>query len=87
MKKQDDKPSIPENMSRTKLADFWDTHSVADYWDDLLPIEVKFSNRLSRSFTVRFDTQTAKKLEQKAHNLGVGATTLIRMLTKRDLAA
>lgn len=86
MQKQHDTPAIPEKMSRKQLADFWDSHSVADYWDDLTPVQVKFSNRLSRSFTVRFDPQTAKKLEQKARNLGVGATTLIRMVTKRELA-
>jgi ribosome maturation factor RimP len=71
--------------SREILADFWDNHSLADYWDELPKIEVKFAKRLSRSFTVRFDDTTAKEIERQAHDLEIGAPTLIRMLTKHEL--
>jgi len=33
---------IPETDNVEVLSEFWDTHSVADYWDEFQPVEVEF---------------------------------------------
>jgi predicted DNA binding CopG/RHH family protein len=85
MRKQPNKPPIPENVSRQELAAFWDTHSIGDYWDELKAVKVSFAKKLDRSFTVRFDEKTSSALERQADEQGIGPTTLIRMLVKRQL--
>lgn len=68
MKNNKQKDPIPGNAaSREELAQFWDTHSAADYWDELKPINV------------RFDETTLEKLREKAKKKGIGPTTLARM--------
>ncbi len=74
------KDPIPgKNVSRKKLAEFWDTHSFADYLDELKPVKVKFAKNLSSGITIRFDEPTLHKIRQTAHAKGVGPTTLARM--------
>ena len=31
---------IPEFKSEEEMAEFWDTHSIADYWEDLEEVEL-----------------------------------------------
>lgn len=73
------KDSIPQDVSREELARFWDTHSIADYWDELKPVEMKFAKNLSEGITIRFDPKTLQTLREQADRKGIGATTLIRM--------
>ena len=46
---------IPENFkSIEKAAEFWDTHSIADYWDLTRPVHFKVNLKHHRQFvTVR----------------------------------
>jgi hypothetical protein len=52
---------------------------VANYWDELKPVKVRFSKNLSEGITVWLDPQTSNKLRTQAHKKGMGATSLIRM--------
>ncbi len=79
------KDPIPENVSREELAQFWDTHSIADYWDELKPIKVKFAKNLSDTLNVRFEPQDVAKIRAVAQKKGVGPTTLIRMWVREHL--
>ena len=73
------KEPIPEFCSREEEAAFWDTHDMADYWEDFKPIKTKFSKNLSHGITVRFDENTLTELRDQAHRRGIGPTTLARM--------
>ncbi len=35
----DEKSSISQAQSYKEIAEFWDTHDVADYWDQTEPVE------------------------------------------------
>ena len=39
----DENKSIPDFNSYEEMANFWDTHSLADYWDQTEPAEFEFS--------------------------------------------
>lgn len=61
------------------MAEWWDTHDVADYLDELKPVKVTFAKNLSEGITVRFDGKTIAEIKSRAHKKGIGPTTLIRM--------
>ncbi len=78
-KERPPKNPIPEFTSREEEAAFWDTHSLADYWDEFKPSEVTFARNLSENLTIRLDEDTLKLLRLMAHDKGLRPTTMIRM--------
>lgn len=70
---------IPEFKSYQEEAEFFDSHDVVDFIDELKPVKVKFAQKLSEPVTVKFDPETLDTIRSEASNLGVGTTTLIRM--------
>ena len=41
--KQKSKNNIPDFASRQEMAEWWKTHDLADYADELKPVELKFN--------------------------------------------
>jgi predicted DNA binding CopG/RHH family protein len=70
---------IPEFKNRQEEAEFWDTHSIADFWDELKPVKVTFAKNLSAGITIRLDQPTIQAVRAEARSKGIGPTTLIRM--------
>jgi hypothetical protein len=73
------KDPIPEFASREEEAEFWDTHSLADYWDEFKPVRVRFAKNLSEGITIRLDPETLRQVRVLAKEKGIGPTVLIRM--------
>lgn len=73
------KSRIPEFQSREEEAEFWDTHDIADYQDELKPIRARFAKNLSEGITIRLDPKTLDELRSLAKEKGIGPTTLARM--------
>jgi predicted glycoside hydrolase/deacetylase ChbG (UPF0249 family) len=73
------KQPIPEFHSREEEQAFWDSHHIADYWDEFKPVNVQFAKNLSEGLHIRLDPDTLMKLRKQAHEKGVGPTTLARM--------
>jgi predicted HicB family RNase H-like nuclease len=73
------KSRIPEFKSREEEAKFWDTHSIADYRDELKRVRVRVAKNLSHGLTVQFDPETVDKLRTRAQKKGIGPTQLVRM--------
>ncbi len=71
--------TIPKFASLEEEAEFWDTHDMGDYWDELKPAKVKFAKNLSQGITIRFDVETLRELRAYAYLMGIGPTTLARM--------
>lgn len=70
---------IPEFTSREEEAEFWDTHDIADYWDELQPVEVEFSENLSENLSVQLSSDALDQLRIQAERMGIGPSTLARM--------
>ncbi len=70
---------IPVFGSRQDEAEFWDSHDITDYLDELRPVKVRFAKHLSEGITIRFDPETLGRLRQEAKKKGIGPTTLARM--------
>lgn len=78
-RKMKPKEPIPEFASREEEAEFWDTHDLADYWDEFKRTRVRFAKNLSQGITIRLDPETLDTLRAYAKEKGIGPTTLARM--------
>lgn len=84
---------VPKFKSIQEMADFWDTHSTADYPDYWQPVtDVKFAKNLTSVYKIkkvvpiRLDEQTRKAIEKVAKRKGIGTSTAARMLIRERLA-
>ncbi len=77
------KSRIPRFKTIEEEAQFWDTHSTADFEDEFEEVkDVKFVVRRSpvdKALTVRVDRDTFVRLAEEARTQGIGPTTLVRM--------
>jgi uncharacterized protein YfaS (alpha-2-macroglobulin family) len=69
--------SISKAKSIEEIAEFWDTHSVADYWDQTY--EVEFEVRAKRRRRVTLDPDVFEKIETRARERGVLTETLVNL--------
>jgi predicted DNA binding CopG/RHH family protein len=72
---------IPHFKSEQEESDFWDTHVVTDYLDELAPADVTFVDTRPRKtmISLRLDPSAITQLKAIAHQKGVGYQTLMRM--------
>ena len=82
---------VPKFKSIKEMADFWNTHSTADYPDYWEPVtDIKFSKNLvsvyKKVVPIRLDEKTKKAIEKVAEAKGIGISTAARMLIRERLA-
>jgi glutathione S-transferase len=73
------KSRIPHFRSREEEAEWWDSHDITEYLDELKPAKARFARNLSQGITIRFDPETLARLRDQAKKKGIGPTTLARM--------
>lgn len=79
MKESEDIKTTDISKARTleEIADFWDTHSLADYWDQTH--EVEFELRIKRRRRVTLAPEVYEKVKAQARVLGVLPETLVNL--------
>ncbi len=79
MKKK--KSRIPDFKNIKEEAEFWDTHSFTDYWDDLEDVDIIFEVDEPReeSLVLRVQKKFKEKLRMEARKRGLNISTLARM--------
>ena len=71
---------IPNFKSLREEREWWDTHSLADYIDDLEPgDDIRFVRPQKEVVAVRLDRNVVEALKALARNKGIGYSPLIRM--------
>jgi len=77
---------IPEHFkSLDEAAEFWDSHDLADYWDQTS--EASFDVDLQRRvFLTALEPELAQKLANRAHKEGVSTETLVNVWLSEKLA-
>ena len=76
---QETKSRIPDFKSREEEAEWFDTHDMADYQDEFQTVRARFAKNLSEGLNIRLDKETLASIRTKAHEQGIGPTTLVRM--------
>jgi hypothetical protein len=69
--------SISQARSLEEIAEFWDTHSLADYWDQTH--EVEFEVRAKRRCRVTIDPEVYSQVELHARTRGILPETLVNL--------
>ncbi|GAK60816.1 hypothetical protein U27_00714 [Candidatus Vecturithrix granuli] len=69
--------SISKAQSIEEIAEFWDTHSVADYWEQTQ--EVEFDVRAQRRHRVTLDPDVYARVETQARLRGMLPETLVNL--------
>lgn len=77
------KSRIPHFKTVQEEAEFWDTHSLADFEDELEEVsDVQFvvtRAKPKKGITVRLEEDLLNTLRTEARAKGIGPSTLIRM--------
>ncbi len=81
-------PKIPQTDSITELAQFWDTHDLTDFTDQLEEVpEPVFARKPVTMLTIRLQPDEAEALERLATATGVEQATLIQEWVREKLRA
>ncbi len=69
--------SISKAKTLEEISEFWDTHSLADYWDQTR--EVDFEVRAKRRRRVTLDPDIYVMVESQARTRGILPETLVNL--------
>jgi hypothetical protein len=76
--------SIPDEFaSIDEAAEFWDTHSLADYWDQTQEVEIEVL--APRRQWIPLASDLADKTAEKARQEGVSIETLVNIWVAEKL--
>jgi len=79
-------PAIPQTDSIRELADFWDSHDVTDFGDELEEVkEVVFERRDERVLALHLTPEEAAAVKRLAEKRGVASTALIEEWVRRKV--
>jgi len=69
---------IPEEFrTLAEAADFWDTHSLSDYWEETQEVEIGV--RASRRQWIPLATHVASRALERTQQEGVSVETLVNL--------
>ena len=77
---------IPSFNSIEEEAEFWDTHDVTDYLDELEVVATPAKSGLPHRLTLRLEQADRIELDHLARSIGVGPSTLARIWIKERLS-
>ena len=81
-------PKVPKFRTLEEEAEFWDTHSLADFWDQWKPVEGPLIDERppKKLVSMRFDGALIDAAKRIARTKGIGYQTLLRMWAYEGLA-
>lgn len=66
--------------------EYWDKHSIADIWNELEEVDLKFSRKERlKTVSVRFSDEEISKLKGLSKKYGIGYTSLIREIIRKAI--
>lgn len=77
--------AIPPTESLEAIAEFWDTHSLADHWDDTEPAELAFAPEARRHYLIAIDPQLLARIGEMARSRGLQTESLINLWLEQRL--
>jgi hypothetical protein len=78
------KSSISGAKSYKEIGEFWNTHDLADYWDQTEPVEFEVDIQSETTYYA-LDRQLSHKLARVAEQRGVSAETLLNIWVQEKL--
>jgi len=76
---------LPNWGTETEEREFWEKHSIADYWKDLRESDDAFERPRLTPVTLKFDPLVLKKIKMLARRRGISYNAYIRYLLARGV--
>lgn len=90
MKKKNKNFKFPDfnKMTYEEEANWWDTHDLGDYWDEMKDVDIVFELDKPRteSLVLRIQKDIKEKLQKVARSRGLNISTLARMWLMEKLS-
>lgn len=67
------------------LGEFWDTHSLADYWEESEPAQLEFAPLLGRRILVPVDPELLLRVRRMAQTRGLSTESLVNLLLEQRM--
>ncbi len=81
----DDVNPLPAFTSYEDMAAFWDTHSLADYWDQTEAATFEVAPEVRRRYVVAVDREVLGRVQRLARTRGVSSESLVNLLLEQRL--
>jgi len=76
---------VPAFNNYEEMAEFWDTHSLADYWDQTEPTAFEVTPEARRRCLVAVDREVLAHVQRLARTRGVSIESLVNLLLEQRL--
>ena len=76
--------SISKAQSYKEIGEFWDTHDLADYWEQTHPVEFELDIQSEVTY-YPLEVTLADKVRSMAKQRGVSSETLLNLWVKEKL--
>ncbi len=76
---------IPEFKTEKEERKFWESHSSADYWDDMEKCNDTFKRSKLKSIPLKIDPGLLEKIKVVAHKRGLSYNALMRYLLSKGV--
>lgn len=81
----DENKKIPGFKSYEEMGEFWDTHDLADYWEQTEPAEFEISPDARRRYLVSVDRNLLLRIQQIARKRGLTTESLVNLFLEQHL--
>jgi len=78
------KSSISKASSYKEIGEFWDTHALSDYWDQLEPVEFEIDIQ-GEEIVYDIDEKISKIIRINAKRRGISVDTLLNLWLQEEL--
>ena len=76
---------LPDFKTEAEEREFWEKHSIADYWEDLRESDDTFERPRLTPVTLKFDPIVLKKIKMLAKKRGIPYNAYIRYLLAKSV--
>lgn len=76
---------IPEMSSYEEISKFWDSHSLADYWEQTETADFEVEPNARRRYLVALDPQLLQRVQQLAQSRGLATESLVNLLLEQRI--
>jgi hypothetical protein len=76
---------IPEMASYDEIVEFWETHSLADYWDQTEPADFEVDPNARRRYLVAVDPELLQRAQKMALSRGLSTESLVNLFLEQRL--
>lgn len=79
--------TIPVHKSYEEMAEFWDSHSLSEYWEQTEPAEFEVTKPLQNQILVPVNVELLENVRQIAHSRGVSTERLVNTFLEQQIHA